>query len=198
MRRQTLWRLGTAAAVVLSLVVADTAQAQRRGRIFRGRGGWSGGYSGGYYSTPWFSPSYVPSSSPWYSPSPETYLPATNPPAEVGTPGTEAAGPADSKITFTVRVPSPDVSVSVGEQRLPGEGTSRTFVSPALPRGQRYSYYFTATWTRDGREVTETREAVGQAGERLTVDFTAAPARADTTEIVPRELPETLPTPKMP
>ena len=56
--------------------------------------------------------------------------------------------------------------------RTTRQGAERQFVSPPLEPGKRYSYEIEARWTEDGKEVSQTRKVVVEAGRRIDVDFT--------------------------
>ena len=55
---------------------------------------------------------------------------------------------------------------------LPFAGPEYKYVTPPLRRYQLYSYEVRATWTEDGRSVTETRTATVQSGEKHVIGFT--------------------------
>ena len=50
-------------------------------------------------------------------------------------------------------------------------GPYRRFTTPTLIPGREYAYTVTATWTENGRQVTQTRQVPIRAGDRLVVDF---------------------------
>jgi uncharacterized protein (TIGR03000 family) len=53
----------------------------------------------------------------------------------------------------------------------------REFSTPALKPGQEYAYLMKAEVTRDGRPESQLTKVTFRAGEIVTVDFTAAPAK---------------------
>jgi uncharacterized protein (TIGR03000 family) len=50
-------------------------------------------------------------------------------------------------------------------------GTMRAFVTPELQAGKQYAYELRATWSDQGRQVTETRRVSFRAGDKVDVDF---------------------------
>jgi uncharacterized protein (TIGR03000 family) len=52
-------------------------------------------------------------------------------------------------------------------------GSTRTFVSPPLEKGQTFTYEIRARWTQDGKPVEQTRHVNVRAGENVQVDFGA-------------------------
>ena len=50
-------------------------------------------------------------------------------------------------------------------------GMTRAFVTTDLQPGQQYAYELRATWSDQGRQVTETRRVSFRAGEKVDVDF---------------------------
>jgi uncharacterized protein (TIGR03000 family) len=56
-------------------------------------------------------------------------------------------------------------------------GASRSFLSPPLTPGKRYTYEIRARWKEGGREVEQKQEVVIQAGSRVNVSFPIAPDR---------------------
>jgi uncharacterized protein (TIGR03000 family) len=51
------------------------------------------------------------------------------------------------------------------------KGKDRTFKSPALVQGARYTYHLVATWIEDGKEVSHDANIEFRAGEDLLIDF---------------------------
>jgi uncharacterized protein (TIGR03000 family) len=74
-----------------------------------------------------------------------------------------------------------DVSVTVNGVRVARQGYSDTFTTPNLPHGKSFSYTVTATVTRGGREVTETKRVGVTAGARAEV--------AEVTVVAPKNTP---------
>jgi uncharacterized protein (TIGR03000 family) len=75
-------------------------------------------------------------------------------------------------VTLEVKVPNPAAEVFIEGGRTRSVGLDRTFVSPKLEPGTRYTYEVKARWTDNGKEVEQTRRVPVHAGERVTVDFT--------------------------
>jgi uncharacterized protein (TIGR03000 family) len=93
-------------------------------------------------------------------------------PAEAGLapPPTEDRSPQG--VTVEVRVPTPATEVFVEGSRTRSAGTTRTFISPNLEPGIRYTYEIRARWIQDGKEVEQTRRVPVRDGDRVEVDFT--------------------------
>ncbi len=70
-----------------------------------------------------------------------------------------------------VRVP-PGATVWFDGTRTQQTGAVRSFVSPELVPGYDYTYVIRATWVESGKEVTQERKLVVQAGQDYSVDFT--------------------------
>jgi uncharacterized protein (TIGR03000 family) len=51
------------------------------------------------------------------------------------------------------------------------KGKDRTFKSPALEAGKRYTYRLVATWIEDGKEVSHDANIEFRAGEDILIDF---------------------------
>jgi uncharacterized protein (TIGR03000 family) len=97
-----------------------------------------------------------------------------------------AAGETDGKTGPTVKttptekgreckihvyLPSAEAKLYFDDTLTKATGRERTFRSPALVEGQRYSYKVVATWVENGREVTHETKVVFRAGEDVAVDF---------------------------
>jgi uncharacterized protein (TIGR03000 family) len=83
--------------------------------------------------------------------------------------------PADltpQAVTLEVKVPNPAAEVFVEGGKTRSVGLDRTFVSPKMEAGTRYTYEVMARWTQDGKEVEQTRRVPVRAGEKVVVDFT--------------------------
>jgi uncharacterized protein (TIGR03000 family) len=74
--------------------------------------------------------------------------------------------------TMNVRVPA-DAVIWFEGSKTGQRGATRTFVSPPLERGQGFTYEIRARWTKDGKEVEQTRRVRVRAGEYVDVDFGA-------------------------
>jgi uncharacterized protein (TIGR03000 family) len=79
------------------------------------------------------------------------------------------------------KVPA-DAKLYVDGGSTPGTGTERAFYTPPLERGKKYFYDVEAKVVVNGKEVTETKKVIVEAGADLTEEFTkliAAVAAAD-------------------
>jgi uncharacterized protein (TIGR03000 family) len=74
--------------------------------------------------------------------------------------------------TIDVTLPTADAKVVLGHTTMSSTGSHRTYVSPSLEPGVRYSYEITATWTQNGQPMTETRTIVVNPDHVSVVDFT--------------------------
>ena len=98
-----------------------------------------------------------------------------------------STSPTAITAVFEVRLPDTFGSVAFNDMPVQGVGSTRYYVSPALPPGKIYTGTVTATWKRlGGHVVSETREVAAQAGHTTKVDFThpaekgaASPAYTD-------------------
>jgi uncharacterized protein (TIGR03000 family) len=70
-----------------------------------------------------------------------------------------------------VYLPTPEAKLYFDDTQTKATGKERSFRSPALEEGKRYSYKVVATWVENGREVTHETKVVFHAGEDLAVDF---------------------------
>ena len=94
----------------------------------------------------------------------------------------ESAAPAEPIVKTTktekgreskirVYLPTDDAKLFFDETQTKAHGKERSFRSPALEDGKRYSYKLVAVWIENGREVTHETKIVFQAGEDVAVDF---------------------------
>jgi uncharacterized protein (TIGR03000 family) len=184
-------------ATALTLLTPDTGFAQRRGggggrggrggwegRGERGREGrWDGGWGwglgwggpgyGGYYGG--YNGPYI-SADAYGSPTTTSdsfyYNPGSTPDVGYGQQGNVAR--------VMVRVPSPDARVEFGDNQTQQTGTTRTFVSPPLEPGYKYTYHITARWKDNGgREIVRERNVKVQPGQQVTVDFSQPLQQSD-------------------
>jgi uncharacterized protein (TIGR03000 family) len=93
----------------------------------------------------------------------------------VGGPAPAAANPIE-RARITVKLP-PGATLYVDGKKNDRTGSVREFSTPVLAAGQEYAYLMKAEVTRDGRPESQTTKVTFRAGEIVTVDFTAAPAR---------------------
>jgi uncharacterized protein (TIGR03000 family) len=167
---------------------------------YGGRGyGYGGGYGygrgygygyGGYY--PWWGGGYWGGYGPYYggyyngdtyvNPNYTTYV---QPDTTYVQPDTAYVQPApqgsDNSAGIRVIVPDPNARVWFDGAATTQTGTDRLFNTPPLSAGT-HSYRIRATWTQNGREVTQERTVPIAAGRLSIADFT-------------RPQPEALPTP---
>jgi uncharacterized protein (TIGR03000 family) len=68
----------------------------------------------------------------------------------------------------------------VNDRATTSTGADREFISRDLQDGARYNYEVRAEFTRDGKTVTETKSIQMTAGQTANMDFSAAPAVAQT------------------
>jgi uncharacterized protein (TIGR03000 family) len=77
-----------------------------------------------------------------------------------------------NRVMVQVRVPSPDAEVWFEGAKTNQRGMDRTFESPELTPGYKYTYHMRARWTDNGQPRDQTREVRVQPGQSVTVDFT--------------------------
>jgi uncharacterized protein (TIGR03000 family) len=135
------------------------------------------GYWGGYY--PYFgfygSPSYgFYSDSPSYSA--DTYIPPsygdgpiTSAPS-IGSFQSYYVPPVDNRAHITVQLPA-DGKITVQDKLMSTTGAVQQFDSPLLEPGYRYSYDIQATWTENGKEVTQKQQVEVAPGATVQVYF---------------------------
>src|SRR5947209_320870 len=73
------------------------------------------------------------------------------------------ATPSADVALFTLRVPR-DAKVEVAGEETTSTGTERSFVTPSLEIGRRYSYRVVATWTEKGKARRVERQIRFKAG----------------------------------
>jgi len=139
-----------------------------------GYGLGSAPYTAGYYSPSYaYSSSFYPRYVAPYNPSATsgTARAATTPsypPAYPGTAGEEAID--QDRAVVEVRVPA-DAELLFEGERMNTPGPLRTFRTPRLESGKKYSYEVQARWTEGGKPVERTRKVSVRPGQRVTVDF---------------------------
>jgi uncharacterized protein (TIGR03000 family) len=70
-----------------------------------------------------------------------------------------------------VYLPTSEAKVYFDDTLTTAKGKDRTFCSPALEEGKRYSYKVVVMWMENGREVSHETKIVFRAGEDVAVDF---------------------------
>jgi len=117
------------------------------------------------YAYPYRSVGVVVSGVPYYGVYAEPYsvvppyLPQTVPPAA-------------SHARIRVILPAVDTEVAFEGVSVGVAGRDRTFDTPELEPGKWYTYVITATWTLEGKKMTEQRKVDVRAGQVSVVDFT--------------------------
>src|SRR5947209_5545369 len=76
----------------------------------------------------------------------------------------------ETSATVTVKAPL-DVRVKFNGQLARRSAEEESFATPALEKGQKYSYQVVAEAERDGKTVTLTKKVSVKAGEQSMVDF---------------------------
>jgi len=69
-----------------------------------------------------------------------------------------------------LRVPA-NAEVTFDGDKTSQTGALRSFMTPALERGNEYSYEIRARWISEGKPVEKTRKVSFRPGDRLTLDF---------------------------
>jgi uncharacterized protein (TIGR03000 family) len=165
------------AACVALLLLADSAEAQRRSTTGRaapartgaGRAGYTLGYAAGRGTSYWgwgtwgWGGALVEGRRSYF------FDPDVFGPWEFG-PGPGEPGSRGARIQ--VLVPVADALVLFGDHRTQQQGTDRLFETPPLPGGREMNYTITASWTENGRRVSATRQVAVRPGEQVLVNFT--------------------------
>jgi uncharacterized protein (TIGR03000 family) len=86
--------------------------------------------------------------------------------AGTATPKEEAAGPA----RVTVELPA-DARLFIDDVACPLTSATRSFETPRLEPGQKYTYTLRAEIVRDGKTVSKLRKVEMQAGSKVNVKF---------------------------
>jgi len=102
----------------------------------------------------------------WYSSAPTYSRPAAVENSRAFYPGAEA-----DKVLINVTVPA-DAKITFQGAKTTQTGAVRRFVSPSIAAGYRYAYNVQATWTENGREVTQSRSIDVQPGDVIQIAFT--------------------------
>jgi uncharacterized protein (TIGR03000 family) len=131
-------------------------------------------YAGPYFNYPY---SYVYTAPNYYVyPSSTVYVPYVpnyfTSGSGIYSSGYEPLAPAESAASVELRLPVPDAQVWFDGTATTQTGIVRTFTTPSLTPGIRYSYQVRAKWTADGKEVEQTRSVKVEAGEPVVIDFT--------------------------
>lgn len=163
----------------------------------RGYGNAGYGYSGfsPYYwsgptSVPWIVPGWAANDIP---PAPRmrpTNYPAVPIPAgeDLGTlisriyPGNasgsditivkgEVAAARPEPARLQIHLPRPDAQLWIENTPMQQTGSERTFVSPPLDPGSKYSYSLRASWQENGKTQTENRKISVNAGQQVSINF---------------------------
>ena len=85
--------------------------------------------------------------------------------------------PLADRAKITVKLP-PGATLFVDRRRNDRSEAVREFTTPALKKGDLYTYTLRAEWKRDGQLESEERKVEFMAGEMHTVDFTLPTLRA--------------------
>lgn len=78
---------------------------------------------------------------------------------------------------FEIRLPA-DAQLWVQGKRMMQTGSLRRFTSPELDPSAEYVYHVRARWTQGGQAITREQPLLMRAGERESVTFVAARAKA--------------------
>lgn len=139
-------------------------------------GTYSTGYSSTAYGASWSGYSYYASSYGSYSPLWAYYpgiLFSTAPTA----PTSWAYRPAPIVLQTAqvrIRVADPNAKVWIDDRELTGSGPERSFESALLKPGSLLAYKVKSVSTKDGQQVTATRQIYVSAGANMLVDFSAS------------------------
>jgi uncharacterized protein (TIGR03000 family) len=141
------------AATICALPGISSAQWSAEGPASRHDSGYVNPYSGSSASGRAYAPSYAPS---YYQPQ---VIVVVREPEVVRTASIQVQVPANAVIWFD-------------EQKTSQTGPQRTFVSPPLDAGKKYTYVVHARWMDgDGKMIDQTKRIEVEAGQRSTADF---------------------------
>jgi uncharacterized protein (TIGR03000 family) len=84
--------------------------------------------------------------------------------------GSLAPSSTDNTVRVTVNVPA-NAKVWFGDALTTSTGTVREFQSPPLAPGHNFAYKVRATWSENGKEVTQTQEVAVTAGSHVSAKF---------------------------
>jgi uncharacterized protein (TIGR03000 family) len=87
------------------------------------------------------------------------------------TPSSAQQASKSSPAQVTVQVPSTDAELWFNGVLMPGVGTTRTFTTPPLVKGEDYHYLVRARWMENGRVIETTRTVPVAAGRNAFVNF---------------------------
>ena len=94
-----------------------------------------------------------------------TQVAIPHPTGEIRTP------PPDAGV-IQVRVPDQFATILFDGEKTSSVGTTRYYVTPELQAGRNNAYSITATWKKDGEQVTKERQIKVAPGHTCVVDFT--------------------------
>jgi uncharacterized protein (TIGR03000 family) len=174
-------RSGTASVMLLAmmglLLMAGWGHAQPAGP--QGTGWISGGSqvspSGSYGGSSYAPPSYYTPPTYYAPPAAAPSTPAATGyqsfyPSEAGAFGSASGAARNRPVSVNVTVPA-DAQIWFGDVKTDRTGTFRQFVSPPVAPGREYTYDVKATWTQNGKEVTQTRNVTVHAGDVINLSF---------------------------
>jgi len=170
MNRMRLGALALAAAVVL--ILPSVSWGQR----FWG-GGWRGGRAAYYNDGGAYNYGYGPRwyRSGYYYPSDFTYQQPGYRSAAYPPDSAFDSMPSDqgARVLANIRLPEASAQLWIEGQEMSTQGLVRSFISPPLEAGARYTYTIKAQWTENGKPMEATRQVPVRPGQRVMVDFTA-------------------------
>jgi uncharacterized protein (TIGR03000 family) len=82
--------------------------------------------------------------------------------------------PQAAPASVTVRLPA-DARLSIDGTECPLTSATRTFATPNLDPGYKYSYTLKAEITREGKTRSASKKVIVEAGKKVDVDFTNLP-----------------------
>jgi uncharacterized protein (TIGR03000 family) len=127
--------------------------------------GYYPGYAYSGYYTPFVAVPRYYTTDPYYSAGYPSYS------VQPGAAYTNAPARVNNAATMDIRVPA-DAKVLFDGAATTQTGTDRRFVSPELTPGYDYTYTISASWMEGGKEVTQERQIVVQAGQYYRIDMT--------------------------
>jgi uncharacterized protein (TIGR03000 family) len=90
----------------------------------------------------------------------------------------------EEKVAYIhIRVSPPHAQISIQGAKTAQIGSSRLFVSPPLNQGENYQYDIRATWTENGKQITQDRTIPVRAGDRMSIVFREPASGSGTTTL---------------
>lgn len=101
-----------------------------------------------------------------------SYVPYPMPTAGPAGPESEATRPTHAdRAALHITVPDDNAVIYFDGDKMLGAGHDRLVMTPTIEPGHEFKFQVEATWTEDGKPVTQLREGTVTAGDEVDVDF---------------------------